>query len=261
MCFRHHWPGGSTLSDSHSELQTLMSAQQESGHLVTGFRRWKMRQSSRSTLELGDGEKWTCPRGCGQLYRVSSTRSIQKHTITCKRPTSQESAEGRDYCTDEPPTESSFALAVDNDPKQGEESRISQSECKLERPIARRGIPGQFDGFEEEQLGQKMEESDMALHYESGGIDSSPTHTLPASSLTSTLDWENTPLRRLLRRQQLETDHLSAQHFMEAAALRDEPATALDISARPLGVQVWYAPSHFTMAPPSSYSPPPFPHH
>ena len=51
--------------------------------LVTGLRRWKMRQSRRSAHELTEGEKWLCPWNCGKFYRSTSSKSIQKHGTTC----------------------------------------------------------------------------------------------------------------------------------------------------------------------------------
>jgi hypothetical protein len=240
-CFRSHWPGGSTLSEI--EVQALMSEQQESGHLVTGLRRWRMRQSTRSIVELGEGEKWACPQGCGQVYRVSSTRSIQKHTITCKRRSSVEPTEDSGCCSDV--SDDSPPVVVDGqEGKQGEELRARQNESKLQTPLALRRLPSQSDGFVDDiQQGQGMDDSDGdALLRESAIIGRSTSYNLTTSHFTSTLEWENTPIRRLLRRQQLEIEHLSAQHFMEVVALRDQSAVALHNTALRLGVQAPNAP-------------------
>ncbi|GAB5356949.1 hypothetical protein AAMO2058_000332100 [Amorphochlora amoebiformis] len=37
----------------------------------------------RRSEELRDEEKWRCPYKCGKYYRKTSTRSIQKHLVTC----------------------------------------------------------------------------------------------------------------------------------------------------------------------------------
>jgi hypothetical protein len=228
-CFRNHWPGGSTLSDS--ELQALMSTQQGNGHLVTGLRRWKMRQSSRSTLELSIGEKWICPQGCGQVYRVSSTRSIQKHMATCKQRSSEKPTDHTGYRRDDF-VNFSLVPVVAGDGKQGEDLREGRSESELEQPVALTSVPGQFDGFQEDtQLEQDMDESDHVLLPTSSSFSLSPSHALPTFNFTTTLDWEDTPMHRLLRRQQLETESLSAQHFMEVVALRDQSVTDFHTSA------------------------------
>jgi hypothetical protein len=216
-----------------------MSEQQESGHLVTGLRRWKMRQSTRTTLELGDGEKWACPQGCGQVYRVSSTRSIQKHTFTCKRRSPGQPTEDSGCCSDDS-DESPHALVGDGEEgKQGEDLRVKQSESKLEMPIALRRLPSQSDGFVEDiQHVQEMDDSGDALLHQSTIIALNASYNLTTSNVTSTLEWESTPIRRLLRRQQLEIEHLSGQHFMEVIALRDQSAIAEHNPALRLGVQV-----------------------
>ena len=89
-CFRQHWPGGADLSEK--ELSALIAAQQDRGLLVTGLRRWRMRQSRRAAHELGENEKWRCPWGCGKYYRSTSSRSIQRHATTC--PSRQSGAHG-----------------------------------------------------------------------------------------------------------------------------------------------------------------------
>jgi hypothetical protein len=232
LVFRAHWPGGSTLSDS--KVQALMSKQQATGHLVTGLRRWKMRHSGRSILELSDREKWACPRGCGQMYRVSSTRSIKQHIVSCVPRSSLEPAEDSGCCTDNIVNSS---LVVNSEGKQEEELRLQQSKSRLEQPVVLRRVPAQFDGFQEDnELAQDMDGSDNALLRGSSSISLCPSPTLPASNFDSTLDWENTPIRRLLRRQQLELEQLSAQHFMQVVTLQDESATAFrDSALRPGG--------------------------
>ena len=65
------------------ELSRLISSQQESGKLITGLRRWKMRQSRRNADDLNESERWTCPFKCGKHYRSTSSRSIQLHANRC----------------------------------------------------------------------------------------------------------------------------------------------------------------------------------
>ena len=90
-CFKVHWPGGAELSDS--ELSSLIATQQDRGLLVTGLRRWKMRQSRRPANELTESEKWRCPWNCGKFYRSTSSRSIQRHATTCPNRAGNRSAE------------------------------------------------------------------------------------------------------------------------------------------------------------------------
>ena len=90
-CFKVHWPGGAELSDS--ELSSLMAMQQDRGLLVTGLRRWKMRQSRRPANELTETEKWRCPWNCGKFYRSTGSRSIQSHATTCPNRTGNHAAE------------------------------------------------------------------------------------------------------------------------------------------------------------------------
>jgi hypothetical protein len=108
-----------------------MSEQQESGHLVTGFKRWEMRQSSRTTLELSDGVKWACPQGCGKEYRMTSASSIQKHKIACKLQPLLEPIRGSGYCSDDS-VGSSPAVTADGERKQREAPRTRQAESKYE---------------------------------------------------------------------------------------------------------------------------------
>ena len=194
-----------------------MSAQQESGQLVTGLKRWKMRQSCRSTSELSDGEKWICPRGCGKMYRVSSTVSIQKHTVRCSGRPGVESPRDKDDGSDAS-SESSLALTVVGEEKRGG----NVSESKLDRPLSIMRIPAQFDGFEEDtHLGPDIDNSDNALLHQSSSSQGHTFHSLAFPDHQFIQGWEGTSLRELLRRQQLETEHLSARHSMEIVALRD----------------------------------------
>jgi hypothetical protein len=127
--------------------------------------------------------------------------------------------------SDDSAESAAHAVAVDGEGKRGDDPTVGQSEAKVDPPVAPRTLPLQFDGFEEGvQLGHEMEESDNRLLHESSSIESNPSHSLPASGYAFRLEWENTRLRTLLRRQQLETEHLSAQHFMQVVALRDESA-------------------------------------
>ena len=74
-CFRKCWPGGDRLSEK--ELCRIIESQQKQGIVTTGFKRWRLRHSTRATHELREDEKWHCPWECGKCYRSTSTRSIQ----------------------------------------------------------------------------------------------------------------------------------------------------------------------------------------
>ena len=80
-CFRLHNPAARALSDE--QLSSVISEQQASGQLITGLRRWKMRQPRRLAEELSDEDRWDCLWGCGKSYRATSSRSIQRHANSC----------------------------------------------------------------------------------------------------------------------------------------------------------------------------------
>ena len=82
-CFRCHHASAAALSDS--ELSTLIGAQQDSGKLNTGLRRWRMRQPRRMAAQLSDNDRWDCIWQCGKSYRSTSSRSIQRHANQCSR--------------------------------------------------------------------------------------------------------------------------------------------------------------------------------
>ena len=82
-CFRSHNPSSASLSDE--QLSAAIDAQHESGQLVTGLRRWRMRQPRRLAEQLSDDDRWDCVWGCGKSYRATSSRSIQRHTSDCDR--------------------------------------------------------------------------------------------------------------------------------------------------------------------------------
>jgi hypothetical protein len=44
------------------------------------------RRPRRATIELEAYERWTCPKGCGKVYRKNSTVSIRKHVPYCHGP-------------------------------------------------------------------------------------------------------------------------------------------------------------------------------
>ena len=208
-CFIAHWPGGDTLSEA--EVQAVMCAEQESGHLVTGLRRWRRRQRQRSSLELSAAETWTCPRRCGQVYRVSSSRSIQKHLTGCTaRPAALELAGSGDDDS-EPSASASHAAGH-----------------KVEIALLAGGMPAeaQADGAEElrEDDWYPLPESDAAarepFQYESGcEAVLSPRSILLLHPVSASV-WEESPLRLLLRRHQLEAEQLSGRQFREIVALR-----------------------------------------
>ena len=254
-CFRSHWPGGQQLSES--EVQLLMSTQQESGLLVTGLRRWKKRQSCRAKVDIHEDETWTCPKGCSKVYRLTSSRSIQQHLLVCVEHSST---------TDEPaptanesPTEDSApaarALSVGDCTRAVEhrsgtlafpgESPVSvpttpDSVPRLDIEPIRYGsahtqsslasaIPGQFDGTSDD--GSFMEESDYSTHALQIHYDDNMQHdhffspnTLKAQYPSFAYSWEDTPLRMLLRRHQAEVQQINARHNTEILALHETAA-------------------------------------
>jgi hypothetical protein len=178
-------------------VDELISAQQESGKLVTGLRRWRMRQSI--SME-GHGEReWTCPQVCGQSYRASSTRRIEQHGAKCRHRTYTEASEGMSAVE---ASVSSFSPAVILGWPQARGMDMSMQLDHDALAIGR--IPGQFDGFEEDH--PRVYESDVAVSRE-------------ASNPTCDDGREATPLRRLLDRQRVESDHLVAQHTAQIVAL------------------------------------------
>ena len=81
-CFRRHWHGADTLTDA--EVSALISREQDAGHIVTGLRRWKMRQTRRNADQIPPHERWTCSNApCNKFYRSTSSRSIQRHIAAC----------------------------------------------------------------------------------------------------------------------------------------------------------------------------------
>ena len=80
-CFRAHNPSAAALSDE--QLSAIISEQQASGQLITGLRRWKVRQPRRLAEDLSDEDRWDCLWGCGKSYRATSSRSIQRHANMC----------------------------------------------------------------------------------------------------------------------------------------------------------------------------------
>jgi hypothetical protein len=171
-------------------------------------------------MELSDGERWTCSHGCGQVYRVSSSRSIHKHLLGCKNRPSMQPAGGEDNDGDASIPALRTAVVT-------EDGRTSATEGKVDRPLPWR-IPSQVDGLEDDtelvpEDGYLVE----ALRYENSFDALSSPCRVPSPHPPSTLAWEDAPLRILLRRQQLETEDLSARHFMEIAALQEELDTSL----------------------------------
>jgi len=45
----------------------------------------KPRRRRRKPWELGEHEKWYCPRGCGKFYRRTSNKYILEFDIICSR--------------------------------------------------------------------------------------------------------------------------------------------------------------------------------
>ena len=199
-----------------------MSSQQESGQLVTGLRRWKKRQSCRPTLDLDEDETWTCPNGCGKVYRLSSSRSIQQHVLACGvhalssieecAPTTVEpQPENRAPAASTTSSTGDRALAV-----QHHSGTIAFS---TDRPVYNpmtpdlvlewdettgaahtpssraSNIPGQFDGTADDA--SFMEESDHSNYDDNmHGLVFSPS-TVTAQHPLFADSWEDTPLRTL----------------------------------------------------------------
>jgi hypothetical protein len=237
-CFRTHWPGGDKLSDV--EVQNLMSAEQASGHLVTGLRRWKLRQTARSTRELIGAERWTCSFACGQVYRVSSSRSIQQHLLRCKqRPHGAPAGDGEDV--------KPAALSASSLPVSAAEGRAGGSEVKVDRPSASWRMPSQVDGLEDDaQFVEEKPASSELWQYENSSDDLSSPRTIQSPHPLSSRGWADTALHILLRRQQQEAEHLSARHFMEIVALREESevATRSSASSAPEAAPFSFLPPH-----------------
>jgi hypothetical protein len=221
-CFRSHWPGGDKLSEA--EVQSLMSTEQASGHLVTGLRRWKLRQTARPSMELVAAERWSCVYGCSQVYRVSSSRSIQQHLLRCKqRPHGQPGGDGDDS--------KAAAVSGSSAPVHAEDERGSAAEDEADRPVSRRRIPAQLDGVENDVQFSPADDGSDALQDENSSDDfSSPRMSQPSHPM-STRAWPDTALHVLLRRQQQEAEHLSpALHGDRRAARGDgggRPASRL----------------------------------
>jgi hypothetical protein len=244
-CFRSHWPGGQELGES--EVQALMSTEQESGQLVTGLRRWKKRQSCRARVDINEDETWTCPKGCSKVYRLTSSRSIQQHLLACVAHTSSSITEDRAPTSgDRAPTVSilslgDYARAVEHPSGTITFPVLSpvsipttpDSIATLDRTTIAAytpsslgsAIPGQFDGMTDDA--SFMEESDYSLHAMPVCYDDH-MHELVFSPTAQTAqyplfayNWEDTPLRMLLRRQQAEVQQISARHTTEIIALHE----------------------------------------
>ena len=244
-CFRSHWPGGQQLAES--EVQALMSAQQESGQLVTGLRRWKKRQSCRSTVDLHDDETWTCPRGCTKVYRMTSSRSIQQHLLACREDppssTTQDrgSPSGHGALTVDVSLPGNYAQVIGrtgntvafptvspvSSPTTPESMATLDTTTVAAHTPSSLGsaIPGQFDCMADDA--SCMEESDYSLQAMPAYYDDHMRELVfPPSPQTVqypqfALNREDTPLRMLLCRQQAEMQQISARHATEIVALQE----------------------------------------
>ena len=90
-CFRSQNAAVAALSDS--ELSILIGAQQDSGKLHTGIRRWRLRQPRRLAAQLSDQDRWDCVWECGKSCRSTSSRSIQRHANECHMRTDGQDGE------------------------------------------------------------------------------------------------------------------------------------------------------------------------
>jgi hypothetical protein len=131
-----------------------------------------------------------------------------------------------------------------------QDERASGTEGKVDHPLSWRRIPCQFDGIEDDvKFVQEENGSGEVLRYENSSDDlSSPRtispRTIHSPHLLSTRVWADTALHILLPRQQQEAEHLSARHFMEIVALRDETEIATHNSDSALTHQ-----AHFSFLP------------
>jgi hypothetical protein len=120
------------------------------------------------------------------------------------------------------------AVSASTTPVVAEEERAVGTEHKVDRPLSWRRIPCQFDGIEDDvQFVQEENDSGEILRYENSSDDLSSPRTIHFPHLLSIRAWADTALHILLRRQQQEAEHLSARHFMEIVALREEREIAM----------------------------------
>ena len=249
LCFRSHWPGGQELSES--EVQALMSTQQESGQLVTGLRRWKKRQNCRATVDIHEDETWTCPKGCSKVYRLTSSRSIQQHLLACVADMSSSIIEDRvpmsrdrapavsvsslgDYARGVERTSDTIALpivivspvSIPTTPDSTATLDMATIPSYTSSSLGS-AIPGQCDGMADDA--SSVEENDYSLRVMPVCYDDhmhelvfSPSPTAQTAQYPQyAYNWEETPLRMLLRRQQAEVQQISARHTTEINALQE----------------------------------------
>ena len=234
-CFRCRWPGAEELSNV--EVQALMSSLQESGQLVTGLRRWKIRQRCTVPVDLKNEEQWACPRGCGQVYRVPSSRSIQQHLLTCREQvscTEERTRTAEHHRHEAAVCENAASLPVTSDSdNQCDEKRdtneVNTVPPPLPLPSPKERIPSQVDSMEDDV--SLMEEKDRVANINTNSMrnddtsgNSSNDSFFSACTATSRhprfpYSWEDTPVRMLLRRQQMEVQHVFARHFTEIVGL------------------------------------------
>ena len=243
LCFRSHWPGGKTLSES--EVQVLMSAQQESGQLVTGLRRWRKRQSCRPTVDLSDDETWTCPNGCSKVYRVTSSRSIRLHLLACEAHASS-STKDRAASATESPTDGHAPSA--STPSTGAvKPHVGAIGLRIVSPVSTPTTPsslpeldeksntastpssmgitilGQYDGMSDrasvwEESVRSNHDTQIRYHNNRQDLGFAP-RTMSAQCPLFAYSWEDTPLRVLLRRHQVEVQQLNARHITETISV------------------------------------------
>ena len=247
-CFRSHWPGGQQLSES--EVQALISSQQESGQLVTGLRRWKKRQSCRPTSSLAEDETWTCPNGCSKVYRLTSSRSIHQHVLHCvvRRASSESDVDEPTPTAYEPlsrhhpatihtvehtvephsgtaPFPSSSPVLTTTATPHVVSQHLDETATTAHTPFSPGEIPSQYDGTaDDESLMGESDASNHAMLIRDG----EDTHDIvfSPSSLTAQIpsfasDWEDTPLRSLLRHHSVEVQQTNARHMTEIIALQE----------------------------------------
>ena len=94
QCYRRHFPA-ECAGRTDAQVHDLLAARQEEGRVQTGLRAWRLRQSRRAAHELPAHERWECPNGCGQCYRSTSSRSIERHLDSCTHKGGGEGQGGR----------------------------------------------------------------------------------------------------------------------------------------------------------------------
>ena len=83
LLYHRRWFAAEGADMSDAQLYAVMASQQEDGTVYTGLSRWRLRKSGRTVIDLPPHERWECTNGCGQHYRITSSKSIGKHVSMC----------------------------------------------------------------------------------------------------------------------------------------------------------------------------------